>query len=260
MTEKLPDISLIDFSDPADIGGYVALMGQTAGNMGALLPGFRPNREWDALRRTAKSIVGRLQTSLPQMAPSALITAVEAYDLAHRIAYSSPGDSRLINRCILDAFSSRIRGDKGIDEYALFKVISRKIHQRDPLYFDKPLQWMCIYESRWVKRINEEKPEYDRLNQASILLVSDLSTYTGRNQEPYKRRLFEQHRHYLDSHSSDYRILQSVDSLLLSSLRYLSSEEIAAYRSRISSELLANPDTNRFYRLTLRLQSPLFSA
>lgn len=201
----MPDISLVDFTAPYDICGFVSQLCQVGENLGMSKPNYKPTRETNRIRHLADKVVRKLDDVMPGMSVADAFMVTSAYDLAHRFAYATPADHKLLNRYILGAFDSMIHGDKSVDEYAMHQAISQAIRRRDPAYFDKPLIWLTITDERWY---NEAKrgfdtttlSDYDIISRVSILLRTDLTAYEGRNQAQFKQTLASRHRHNLDSH------------------------------------------------------------
>jgi len=252
LTIQLPDVDIVDFSDPIDVESYVGLMIQAGNELDAFMPDFRPIVEWKQVRKTAREVTGRLEALFPSMPPAQKMMSETAYDLAHRLAYYSPADRSILNRHLLEAFDARIHGDKTVDEYVLYRCIDRRLFQRDTVFLDKPLAWTSHCLSDWFANQNKRKSDYDQISQTTILLDSHLSVYVSGNQEQYKKNLFNHNRRFFGRTYSDVRDLMALDKLFVSSLRYLSNEESDRYRSSITDALIAHPGTNRFYRETLK--------
>lgn len=258
ITDRLPDIEEVDFSDPADISGYVALMCRKGGELGMYGYGFKPSRESNRLKQTSNRLVRRLDERLPHMAPADAFSIMTPYDMAHRLAYGQPADRTLTNRYILSAFTAMIGGDTMIDEYTMHREISGKIRQRDRVYFDKPLSWYTTSIDRWFKTIDTAaQPDYDTISRVSILLTSDMYVFVGKNETAYKQTLFDTHRHYLTAHdASDPHTLSAVGKLLNASSPFLTPGEYTACSTLLTDQLIANPATNRFHRAAL-LPTPI---
>ncbi len=93
---------------------------------------------------------------------------------------------------------------------------------------------------------------YDRIERVGILLDSDLWVFETNNQERYKRRLFDNHRAFLDPvPDTDIRTLTATGRLLSSASIYLSPESFTTYRSALRRALLLHPATNRYLRQSL---------
>ena len=203
MINPLLDIATVDFANPDDINGFVALLCHEGNELGMFKPTFNPTSESRYLRQTAGEMVSRLDECLSGMTPADSLKIIQSYDLAHRLAYRVAGNPRLINRCLLGAFDAMIHGDKDIDEYSMYREIDQKIRQKDNLYFGKPLTWNCFSTERWFRHIDDETDsDYDKINRVSLLLGTDLFVYVGNDQEQYKHSLFGKYRHYLDCHDS----------------------------------------------------------
>ncbi len=252
LTIQIPNVDIVDFSDPVDVESYVGLMIQAGNELDAFMPGFRPTAEWNRVRKTAREVTKRLEKQFLSMSPTQKMMSETAYDLAHRIAYYKAADRSILNKHLLEAFDAKIHGDKTVDEYVLYRYIDLRLLQRDPAFFDNPLAWtrLCLHD--WFTTQDKRKPDYDHISQTAILLESHLGVYASGNPERYKKELFVRNRRYLDHEYNDVHDLMALDKLLVSSLRYLSGEEADRYRFSITNALIANPGTNRFYRELLK--------
>lgn len=259
MIHPMLDISLVDFSDPYDICGFVSLLCQVGNNFGMTAPEFTPTVETNQIRQLANKVVRRIEEQLPLMSVADALMSVSSYGLAYRLAYLKAPDYRLINRYVLKAFDSLIHGDRSVDEYLMYEAISQGLQRCDRAYFDKPLIWHSICNDRWHKEAldgfhPDRLTEYDIINRVALLLQADLTAYEGRHQDEFKRELFEEYRHYLDIHdNADRHILRAVDRLLAASLPYLTPEEQSAYSTLLNEEKQLNSSTSRFLRVALKL-------
>lgn len=245
---QLPDINIVDFSNPSDIGGFVSLLYQTAGSIGMTSPGFKHTRESNEIRSLANKAVRKLDDYMPRMSAADALITINPYDFAHRLAYSTPADRKIRNGYVLKAFDAMIHGDKTVDEYAMFREIRLSVSNRDKSYYDKPLYWNSISLERWHKEATRGYKrsglsDYDIINRVSILLESDLMAFEGSHQASFKIRLFEQHRHYLDSHTAtDWQMLNTMSHLVNSSATYLSPADYHHYLSLLNTTNHPNYD------------------
>lgn len=259
MLHPLLDINIVDFDDPLDIGGFVSLLCQIGGSLGMAVPGFRPTADSNEIRRLANVVARKLECKLPQMSSSSAFVSVSLYDFAHRLAYMVGAERAVLNKYVLKAFDALIHGDSSVDEYAMFREIKRGISRRDPVFMTKPLSWNCICEERWKKEACRGNgftglADYDILNRLSILMESDSGLGNASSQTAFKRSLFEQYRHYLDSHATnDSGILNAVGQFFRASCKFLTAEEFTRYRMQLDLERVNSPATNRFMRASLQL-------
>ena len=253
MINPLLDINSVDFTDPGDINGFVSLLCHEGNRLGMFKSVSCQAPESRDLRRTAVETVSRFDGCLPEMSPADGLKVIQAYDLAHRLAYKVGGNPKLINSCVLGAFDALLHGDKAVDEYSMYREIDRKLHQRDSLYFDKPLTWNCLSTEHWFRTIGDRTAsDYDTVSRVSILLSADLFECVGSDQEQYKFSLFGEYRHYLDHHDSDDQMtLQAVNQLLASSWKFLTPADRNKYQSTLNREIISHPKTNRFVKAVL---------
>lgn len=253
----LLDISLVDFSDTREIGGFASLLCRSASDAGMFLSGFTPTADTVEIRRQADRTIRRLDTVLPQMSEAGALSAVSVYDIIHRIAYTTPADRNTIDPYILSAFRSMLRGDKTIDPYDLFREITLASHLNPNAYTGKPLDWLTLRISEWHRQATLgfdplKQTAYDIVNRATLLLETDLTAIEGKNQNNFKRRLFAATRHHLDSHdNAGSATLQALTRFLTAGRQYLPSDEAATLDNRLRTALLTHPSTNRFLRAAL---------
>lgn len=252
MQRQLPDINTVDFSDPIDIGGFVSLLCQTAAIIGITLPDFKPTRESNEIRSLANKTVKILDSRMPLMSIADAFMTVNTYDFAYRLAYSTSADRKFLNIYVLKAFDAMVHGNKEVNEYAMFREIRRAVSRRDKSYFDKPLYWSCISLERWYREAihgyeQSGLSDYDILNRVTILLESDLYAFEGLDQIKFKKRIFEQHRHYLDDHdAASWNLLNAINQFVMASCEFFSVDEFYNYKAMLNKELTNCHSINRF--------------
>lgn len=163
----------------------------------------RQSREARDVLRKASEWVRTVEDRFNSLAPGEALLLVDHYDLMHRVAFRLPADKEVLYRIILQAFDARIHGDKSVDEYILYKVVERRIWQREKAFLDKPLRWLGLCIGEWHKQAlkgfdHTELSDYDIISRVNILLNTDLTAFEGRNQQSFKQRLFNQYRSFLD--------------------------------------------------------------
>lgn len=138
---------------------------------------------------------------------------------------------------ILADFEARIRGDKSIDPYLLYRGINAGIAKRDPRYLGRPLQWSTSMLDHWYKDITGATPGnslYDLLQKAAILMETDLWFYEGADQKAFKQRLFTSLRPlFYKADRLDDRILDALNAFLHSSCSYIGQVMYNDYRQMI---------------------------
>ena len=176
------------------------------------------------VRRESKDWLKAVRKQIDIMPVGDALKLLGTYDSVHRVAYGTPSDPTFLNRYTMAAFESRIRGNKEVDPYILYRQINAGIVRRDPLYLGRPLQWSTAILDRWYKELsgsysnqsgginNRSKGStnlntgccsfngeaskvadtlYDRLQKASILMETDLWVYEGANQKAFKQQLYD---------------------------------------------------------------------
>lgn len=259
MLHPLLDIRLVDFGNPYDINGFVSLLCQIGSKAGMTMPDFRPTRESNVIRQLANKVARKLDEQLPVMSAADAFSVLHAYDLVHRFAYMTPADRNTFNRYVLNVFEAMIHGDKSVDQFALFREIASAVARRDKAYLDKPVRWMTIKIGQWYDDMTQDSRQMqmcdnDIINRAGILLGYDLFAYEGRNQDRFKRNLFDSNRHYLDCHdNTELTTLYSLEAFFNASLRFMKEDEAERYRAQLDLERISSPATNRFLRAALEI-------
>ena len=179
------------------------------------------------VRRESKDWLKAVRKQIDIMPVGDALKLLGTYDSVHRVAYGTPADPTFLNRYTMAAFESRIRGNKEVDPYILYRQINAGIARRDPLYLGRPLQWSTTILDRWYKELsgsyanqsgginnrskgstnlnegcrsfnggssNASDTLYDRLQKASILMETDLWVYEGANQKAFKQQLYDKYR------------------------------------------------------------------
>lgn len=167
----------------------------------------RQSREARTVMKLANDWVKTVDSLFESYTPGEALKIADAYDLMHRIAYNQPADKETINKIFLKAFDALIQGDKGVDQYVLFKAIERRARQREQAFLNKPLTWIFQSLDEWHKQAvkgfdRRYLSDYDIISRVNILLDADLFAFEGRNQKTFKQRLAEQHHQYLDNYDA----------------------------------------------------------
>ena len=159
---------------------------------------------------------------------------------------------------ILADFEARIRGDKSIDPYLLYRGINAGIAKRDPRYLGRPLQWSTSMLDRWYKDITgantgssshgastasrevEGATLYDLLQKAAILMETDLWFYEGANQKAFKQHLFTSLRPlFYKTDQFDSRTREALTTFLSSSRPYMPKDIFASCVTLLGKEAVA---------------------
>lgn len=213
-----------------------SLIVKNADHIKLFLPGTsRQSCEAKDVLRRATVWIKNFKGCLKSYSVGEALKLTDAYDLMHRISFNLPADKEYINRIILRAFDAIIHGSKDVDEYILFKLIERRVQQREQAFLDRPLTWICQCLDKWHKEAVKgfdsfELSNYDILSRVNILLDSDLSPFEGRKQKHFKQTLFECTRHYLDNYdASDAKTQSAIEQFLYASAQFLTQKEFDRY-------------------------------
>lgn len=253
------DISQVNFTDARDIEGSASLIFTVAGSLQLFIPSATRDHERSQLRRQAKIWVSEVDRHIDSLTPGDSLTAINPYDLIHRIAYGCPADSVALDRRKLYAFDSYMRGDTSVDAYTLQYTVAQEIRRRNRAFLGGPLQWESTCLDRWHKQFitgvsSMPIGDYDTLRRVSLLLSSDLWAFETRNEDVYKRTLFERHSHYLNlTQQMDTATLSALHSFLSSAAAYIAPSSYLSHEAAINAALLARPDLNPYTRAALTL-------
>lgn len=237
----------VNFADTTSVGAFVSRLCQAGSDCGMTAADLGPSRESNEVRRIAAEVVRSLDRLMPAMTPADAFLIIDAYDLAHRLAYAAPADVDTLNAYVLRAFDAMLLGDNAVDRYDMFRTIRRAISRRDRAYFDRPLQWTVVVEEQWYREAKASlsssahaaygkasATDYDIINRTAILLQSDLYAYEGSRQSAFKQALFARHRHYLDQSLCAQPLhTRALCHLLSASAPYLSPSTYTAYATHL---------------------------
>ena len=235
---------------------------KTANDAGIFLREDDPTRDRLTLkrvRRESKDWLKAVRKQIDTMSVGDALKLLGTYDSVHRVAYGTPADPTFLNRYTMAAFESRIRGNKEVDPYILYRQINAGMARRDPLYLGRPLQWSTTVLDRWYKELSGEystfkgghnrsgkggeKPTdtlYDRLQKASILMETDLWAYEGANQKAFKQQLFASYRSlFYKAEQLDSQALSALTAFLRSSRPYMSQDIFASCVALLRKEAVA---------------------
>lgn len=257
----IPDIHDVDLNDIEDVIGFAMLIMAEANERELfMIRSPRQSREAIELKTIAQKWTNTVKRLLKTSLLGDVLRLLDTYEIIHNLAYDRPVDAHLISEYKLRAFEAYLnRQDKSIDQYDLFNAINAELSRRNPLFLGKPLDWISLSIEYWLKNFRnvrgiKSQGAYDVIRQITILLKEDLWLYEP-GQDAFKHRLFEATRHYFDDledlSACDLRALRQ---LLYSSVKYLPTSAWTYYDQTLTSALLTNPATNRYYRQSLRLQ------
>lgn len=129
---------------------------------------------------------------IPSMTAGDALTVMASFDAIHRLVFHAPADREFVSRYVLNAFDSFMAGDRSVDEYRLYRAVNAEIEQCNMRFSGEPLDWTCrALESWWRNFRNgtaEELPDYDRIQQAALLLSEDLWAFEP-DPQTFKKQL-----------------------------------------------------------------------
>lgn len=255
--------SQVDFDDVWDAAGYATAIFAAAGEIGLhFSPGARQTYEGIQTARLAKEWIWNVRSRIGGMTPADALSILEPYDFMHRLGHRAPAPPSLEEEYVLRALDARILGDRSVDQYHLFRKIAAMASGDRGPGLRRARQWASERLARWHSLFRhgvtfEDLPDRDVLETVSILMTQDLALFIDGDQAEYKRKLYDCHRHHLDRVGDyDFGELTALSHFLAASRRHMSSEEYAARDLAIIRAQIARPETNRFYRRTLRRALP----
>ena len=239
------EISLegIDMNDVEALKSLATRICETANSAGIFLHEGDPDRDRATIkltRRCAKDWLKAIRKNIDAMSEADALELLPSFDTLHRVAYGMAADSEFINRHVMAAFESRIRGNKDVDPYALYRQISAGLRRRDPIYFGRPLAWQTNILDRWYKEAVSYNQEaiYDRIKKATILMETDLWVYEGAGQKAFKQNLFATLRPlYYSMATFDPKTSRALVTLLNSSRHYLAPDLLASLRTALKKAI-----------------------
>lgn len=259
MLHPLLDINLVDTDNTKDMYGFATLILSNANSLGWFIS-EQPKYTNDGKRiiNLANRWIEMVKPRLEWMPAGDALSLSEAYDLMHSLAFNSPAPSEIIEKQKLRAFSGLMHGDETVDEYHIFRTVKNELAQKNKSFSGGPVDWLSISLNRYMANqsdaANSNTEPYAAIQQSAILMDSDLRTFEH-NQNIFKKKVFNKNRHFLDELDS-----LSLDSLLAinmfrqASNQFLDLKERIAYSKSITAATIAHPDTNRFYRASLKVQ------
>lgn len=203
MNNQELDITLVDFSRAEDVSAFAKKIFTEANKQGMFVRKERFSKEQMAVRLTAQEWINRVEESIDSLSNGDALTIIASYDIIHRIAFSVPAKTDYLDKYKMQVFEAFIRGDKTVDKYFLFQVISQEIRRGNKAYFGRHLKWESLCLDRWYKnfrtgRCAVSQSDYDTASQISALLAADLYAFTP-DQDGFKRRLIAGNPRHLPS-------------------------------------------------------------
>ncbi len=248
----LPDVSQVNFGDVEDVTGYATYLYASS---------QLDVQRSATLKQAARTWVDNVRNVIGTFTPADALTVVNSYEMMHLIAFNLPAASVFLKKFRLNAFDALINGDSQVDEYEMFRTVSRETARRDIDYMGSPLKWQCESLGRWHRQFrtlfgNNRTTDHDTIEIVAILLGSNLWAFETSNEARYKNLLFSCHRHFLDDITGkDIMHLTSLTRFLAVAEKYLTHDEIRDMKHAISLAVLSLPAVNRYLRLAIKLKT-----
>lgn len=161
-------------------------------------------REAIRTMQLARSWVDAVRARLDAMPPGEAMEMLEPYDLMYRVGHRRPMPRELADRHILRAFEARLTGDETVNEYHLYRLVRDQLKRKNPVYYDRPLQWYIATLDRWYETMRcpggaDTLPDLDIIEILGLLMSEDLTPFTPGDQDRFKRQLIECHSRLFDN-------------------------------------------------------------
>lgn len=247
----LRNIGELDFSNPEKVNCFGSLFLNNANLLGWCIGSPIAPADRSGMLKIAKTFVKELDAAFKNSSAAYALSVYSSYNWAYRIAYNTPPAPDFTFGIVRVALDARIHGDKDIDIYELYRLIDLGMMFYPELYKDKAQTWRNHMLESWHEEFQSGRDlgpkcltassvrrsviaDRDILNRVAILIESDLRTFE-QNQKSFKKRLFDNHRHYIDdllNGNADYdtnTLMALMNFIRVSFNPFISQEEHDAY-------------------------------
>lgn len=252
----LLDIKRLDFGNVTDVAGYGLLLISCADKLGLTTSNEPTIGSRSQITKLAERWSRGVERSIARMSAADALEILETYDIVQRLVlYREPAPD-FIFRYVDRALDARIHGGSNVDPYKLYNRISAGLRLKEKAYYGKPLDWRLNMLDSWHSDFLSghyagftHATAYDIISRVAVLLTSDISAFEL-NPEAYKRKLFENHLHYLDEVAAayeawsaetttdcDYKTVEALSHFLQASRSYLAADEYARYHAALCAVL-----------------------
>lgn len=252
----LLDIKRLDFGNVTDVAGYGLLLIICADKLGLTTSNEPTIGSRSQITKLAERWSRGVERSIARMSAADALEILETYDIVQRLVlYREPAPD-FIFRYVDLALDARIHGASNVDPYKLYNRISAGLRLKEKAYYGKPLDWSLNMLDGWHCDFLSghyagftHATAYDILSRVAVLLTSDISAFEL-NPEAYKRKLFENHLHYLEevmeayetwsaetTTDCDYKTVEALSHFLYASRSYLAADEYARYHVALCAAL-----------------------
>ncbi|MDE5918057.1 MAG: hypothetical protein K2L91_06105 [Duncaniella sp.] len=199
MPHRQLDIRYVDFSDAEEVKNFAILLFSAANEKGVFLALKQYDKAREGIKQLARDWVCRVEKCIDSMSVGDALTVIASYDIVHRIAFGIPARVDYLDKYRLKAFEAYVHGDRSVDQYILFQIVSHEIRMGNKTYFGRPLEWESLCIDRWYNNFRtglsaSSQSNYDTLHQVKALLMTDLYAFTP-HQEDFKRKLIANYGH-----------------------------------------------------------------
>lgn len=252
----LLDIKRLDFGNVTDVAGYGLLLISCADKLGLTTSNEPTIGSRSQITKLAERWSRGVERSIARMSAADALEILETYDIVQRLVlYCEPAPD-FIFRYVDRALDARIHGASNVDPYKLYNIISAGLRLKEKAYYGKPLDWslnmldVCHRDFLSGHYAGfTHATAYDIISRVAILITSDISAFEL-NPEVYKRKLFENHLHYLEEVTEayetwsaeettayDFKTVETLSRFLHASRSYLAADEYARYHVALCAAL-----------------------
>lgn len=252
----LLDIKKLDFGNVTDVAGYGLLLISCADKLGLTTSNEPTIGSRSQITKLAERWSRGVERSIARMSAADALEVLETYDIVPRLVlYREPAPD-FIFRYVDRALDARIHGGSNVDPYKLYNRISAGLCLKEKAYYGKPLDWSLNMLDGWHRDFLSghyagftHATAYDIISRVAILITSDISAFEL-NPEAYKRKLLENHLHYLEEVTEayetwsaeettayDFKTVETLSRFLHASRSYLAADEYARYHAALCAAL-----------------------
>lgn len=261
----LKNVDTLDFSNSQQVCEFGNLLINSANLLGWFIGTAIDSAVRSEMLKICKTFVKGVDAAFKTISATDALTVYTMYDWNYRIAFNNSPSPDFTFGIVSGALDAHIHGDKDVDIYELYRLINLGMMFHAELYKGKPLKWISVMLDSWHKDFRTGKyinhksqstrivrpseiSDIDILNRVAILLKADLFAFEN-NTKAYKKRLFDNHRHYIDDLlnsevSYDVPTLMALGNFINASWNpFITQDEHDTYCEAVLSEMSAKTDS-----------------
>lgn len=191
---SLPDVAMVDFDKADEVVGFATIILSHANDADMFVPTELVDESvgTSPVIGVARRWLDEVGRRISSMTAGDALTVMASFDAIHRLVFHAPAEREFVSRYLLNAFDAFMAGDKSVDEYRLYRAVNAEIEQCNMRFSGDPLDWTCRTLEGWWRNFRNgaaaELPDYDRIQQAALLLSEDLWAFEPEPQK-FKKQL-----------------------------------------------------------------------